>query len=90
MSQAVDKLQAALRDLQTALESQANVEPAVRERLEKALAEIRGAIDNLPESDQHESLTSQLAGVAQDFEVSHPTLSGMVGSVIDALARMGI
>ena len=90
MSQAAERLQAALQDLQTALQSQANVEPQVRERLEKALGEIRAAIDNLPAAGQHESLTGQLAGVAQDFEVSHPTLSGMVGSVIDALARMGI
>ena len=90
MSQAADKLQTALQDLQAALESHSNVEPAVRERLENALNEIRAAIDNLPAADQHESLTGQLASVAQDFEVSHPTLSGMVGSVIDALARMGI
>ncbi len=90
MSQAAEKLQAALQELQTALASQSNVQPEVRERLENALIEIRAAIEKLPDGDQHESLTGQLASVAQDFEVSHPNLSGMVGSVIDALARMGI
>jgi hypothetical protein len=90
MSQAAEKLQAALAELQIALASQSNVEPAVRERLEHALVEIRGAIDKLPDSERHETLTGQLSSVAQDFEVSHPNLSGMVGSVIDALARMGI
>ena len=31
-----------------------------------------------------------LEEVALDFEASHPTLAGTVGSIIDALARMGI
>lgn len=97
MSQAADKLHEALHDLEGALQSHDAVDPEVRQRLEQAIGEIRAALVKLPAEqsggeaiDDDESLTGQLASVARDFEGSHPTLSGMVGSVIDALARMGI
>jgi hypothetical protein len=37
-----------------------------------------------------ESIAQRLATAEHEFEATHPTLAGIVGSVIDALARMGI
>ena len=37
-----------------------------------------------------ESLVGRLGEAARHFEESHPTLSGILGSMIDALGRMGI
>lgn len=104
MSQAEQQLRHALEDLQHALAAAESVDPGVRERLDRAVEEIHAALARFPESPEGgheaasaeratatgESVTGQLAGVAREFEASHPTLSGMVGSVIDALARMGI
>lgn len=90
MTHAADKLHLALHELERALASQEALDPQLRARLERALTDLRAAAEHLPSSADHESLTSQLTSVAQDFEASHPNLSGMVGSVIDALARMGI
>lgn len=99
MSAAAEKLHAALEELETAVQSQAAVDPQTRERLERAISDIRAALNNLPpdaptagssSESEEDSLTGQLAGVAREFEATHPTLSGMVGSVIDALAQMGI
>ena len=37
-----------------------------------------------------DSIVKRLVDAAQQFEDSHPTLFGSVGSVVDALSRMGI
>jgi len=37
-----------------------------------------------------DSIVKRLGEAAQHFEDSHPTLFGSVGSVVDALSRMGI
>jgi len=39
---------------------------------------------------QRESLVARLGDAAREFEDTHPTLSGTIGSVIDALGQMGI
>lgn len=105
MAEPADQLRHALDDLNRALEANSSIDMAVRERLGRAVDEIHAALARLPadsggvpsaqaadttSAEPPDSLTGQLAGVAREFEVSHPTLSGMVGSVIDALARMGI
>ncbi len=105
MAEPAEQLRHALRDLTQALDANTSVDPGVRERLVRAVEEIQAALARLPEeqqstaisespdasaADSEDTLAGQLAGVAREFEESHPTLSGMVGSVIDALARMGI
>jgi hypothetical protein len=97
MSESAGKLRQALQNLEGAIESHANVDPELLARLELAIDEIRATLErgsdqsaDQPPRAEHETLSGQLTGVAREFEVSHPTLSGMVGSVIDALGRMGI
>ncbi len=47
---------------------------------------------NSPESidDEEPSVVDRLTDAAQEYEESHPTLSGIIGSIIDTLSRMGI
>ena len=39
---------------------------------------------------QRESLIARLGDAAREFEDTHPTLAGTIGSIIDALGQMGV
>ncbi|HEY1601397.1 MAG TPA: DUF4404 family protein [Pirellulales bacterium] len=49
-----------------------------------------GGLQPGPSGARHDSIVRQLANAEQEFQAVHPTLAGVVGSVIDALGRMGI
>ena len=70
------------------------LDPAFRQRLESTLEELRAALaqQEYSESSTNEEppLVQRLAESARHFEETHPNLSGMIGSIIDALGRMGI
>lgn len=53
--------------------------------LENALAEEQGFV-----VDEHQPLIDQLKESLWQFEKSHPTLTVVVGRILDNLARMGI
>lgn len=59
--------------------------------IEQALARGGGAGQSLErESGRRGSLAGRLADATRGFESTHPMLSGAIGSVVDALAQMGI
>ena len=39
---------------------------------------------------EHHSLRTQLEAAAKRFEVTHPNLTAVIGSVVDSLSAMGI
>jgi hypothetical protein len=84
-----DRLQQALEDLQAELDDLESVDPQHRERLEHALAEMRAALEESPRKESP-NVVQRLTEAAEHFEETHPTLAGTIGSVIDALGRMGI
>lgn len=90
MSADRDQLQRKLTQLQAELDEQSNVNPEFRQRLESTLAELREALAEPAAARQHSSLVQTLTESARHFEETHPNLAGMIGSVIDALGRMGI
>jgi hypothetical protein len=90
MSADRDQLQRRLIQLQTELDEQTNVDPEFRQRLEGTLAELRELLAEPAPPRQQHSLVQTLTESARHFEETHPNLAGMIGSVIDALARMGI
>ena len=90
MSADRDQLQRKLVLLQAELNEQSNVDPQFRQRLEGTLAELRELLAE-PAAPRHQpSLVQTLTESARHFEETHPNLAGMIGSVIDALGRMGI
>jgi hypothetical protein len=94
MSQESERLRATLDALHLQLQSVDRVDPDVRALLESAVEDIHQTID--PEADpvetaeEDDSIVHRLTAAARHFEESHPTLSGAVTSVIEALGRMGI
>jgi hypothetical protein len=81
-----------LDELHDELAAAENVSPEVEAKLRETMDEIRGVLDADGESEGEAatSITGRLSEAAEQFETSHPTLSAMLGSAIDALGRMGI
>ncbi len=81
-----------LDELHDELAAAENVSPEVEAKLRAAMDEIRSVLEAGGESNDETapSITGRLSEAAEQFENSHPTLSAMLGSAIDALGRMGI
>ena len=95
MAEDREKLRRSLDELRNLLVVSTSLDPAIRERLEQTIDEIEAALDSTSVRESSpEAANSTLAGRLSDatfeFEASHPNLSGAVGSVVDALSRMGI
>ena len=95
MTEQIHDLRAALVRLHTELEGIESLDPQKRKLLPEALSDIQQTLDRLTAGGElavphDETLSHRLAEAARHFEETHPTLSGMIGSVIDALSRMGI
>jgi ABC-type transporter Mla subunit MlaD len=88
----LERLQATMAELHAQLEAVDDADPEVRALLHAALAELRGHLGagaGRPAA-HAEPLATRLGEAARRFEATHPDLAGAVGSVLDALARMGI
>ena len=94
-------LQSTLADLQRQLTETRELTPELRASLAALVVDIQrtlsasaaggAATSALPvKAGQHDSLVARLSEAAREFEDTHPTLSGTIGSIIDALAGMGI
>ena len=81
-----------LDELHAELEAADDVSPEVETKLREAMDNIRRVLDanDVEAQETSPAVAGGLSDAAKDFESSHPTLSSMVGSVIDALGRMGI
>jgi chromosome segregation ATPase len=91
MPERLKKLQATLDELEGELHSLESLDPKTRELLEEAARDIQAALDTRdPDQFEPHSLREQLQEAARRFESSHPTLSGIVGRMINVLGQMGI
>ena len=92
MPQRLENLRAALDELQQELQGLDEVDVELRERLEATRREIEQTLEKgePPQQWEPQSLIERLQDNEQQFEVSHPTLAGVVRRTIDILAQMGI
>jgi len=91
MSEHVAKLKSTIRDLEAELSSLTTVDAETRRLLEEAVDEIEAAIHREDTSHlQSHPVVEELRTVADQFESSHPTLSGIVSRMLDVLGQMGI
>jgi ABC-type transporter Mla subunit MlaD len=93
MTHRIEKLRETLRDLEAELDQVDTLDPQSRELLVSAAAEIHQALakgEKHDEAIEHQSFTDRLMSATQSFEDSHPTLSRLVGNVVNALAQLGI
>ena len=86
-----ERLLTRLAHLRTQLKETPSLDPSARTRLEETVADIEKSLEadegkTRPDS----SLVERLREAALNFEASHPTLAGAIGSVVDALAAIGI
>ena len=94
MSADRQRLQATLDELHQQLNDVDEIDPALREQLGSALRDIQMALQaraaGNPPAAGTDSVAQRLQEAAREFEENHPALSGTIGSLIDALGRMGI
>jgi len=86
-----DKLRETLDQLAAQLDEMRKLDPAIATHLETTIAEAKSALSGRGfEPADHRSIIQELSDAVLKYEASHPTLAGNLGSVIDALGRMGI
>jgi Domain of unknown function (DUF4404) len=98
MQDEIPRLRQTLHELHEELGAIETRDPEVRQLLANALADIAAALSQREagaeaadaESANSGSLGTQLEEAAREFEATHPKLVGLVQSVADALARIGI
>ena len=91
MSNDADKLRASLAQLKRQLNEAISLDPTLAAQLRATIAEIEATLTGSASSRTADgTIRERLADAALDFEASHPTLAGTLGSVVDALGRMGI
>jgi DNA mismatch repair ATPase MutL len=86
------QLQQSLQQLRSELDRAQSLDAGARADLLKTMQDIETAIDDndgLP-ADEQETLIDQLKESLWQFEKSHPTLTMIMGRVMDDLNRMGI
>lgn len=91
MPERLQRLRAAIHELEQELQSLEALDDSSRQTLEEAVADIQTALrEEDPSELDHASVRSRLDESLQDFEVSHPTLAGLLSKVVDMLGQMGI
>ena len=91
MSEHANKIKAVLAELEEELRTLPSVDGDTRKVLEDTVQEIQSALaPDEPGELQPQSLTDRLGATAQEFEESHPTLTGIISRLIDGLGQMGI
>ena len=84
-------LQHTIVQLREALEQSPTENPTSRAELLELLTELQHKLTDQPDdADLHRPLLEQLKDSVWQFEKSHPTLTVIVGRVMDNLSRMGI
>ena len=95
MSEGRKKLKATVDQLHAELGSMENVDEEIHQMLQGAMEDIHLILDQDKQTAadggrQHASVVERLSEAAQHYEDQHPTLSGILGSMIDTLSNMGI
>ena len=89
------QLRATLNQLRDQLADAQAIDPQLADRLRETVTDIEATLEGQPperrhRDEDHRSLRERLSEAALEFEASHPTLSMTIGSLADALARIGI
>ena len=91
MTEQIDKLRSTVAELEDELRVLDRVDGETRAVLEQAVLDILAALHAAaPGERAPQSLLDRLQAAAQEFEESHPTVTGILSRVIDGLGRMGI
>ena len=91
MTEQIDKLKATVAELEAELQSLGTLDAETRSVLEQVVLDILLALHKAaPGQRPPQSLVDRLQAAAQEFEDSHPTVTGILSRLIDGLGQMGI
>ena len=90
MADRLDKLRAALNELEAELRSIDSLDDATREQLADAAAEIAASLRRGQRSEQTRRAEDSLQNRVVEFEAAYPQLAGIVTRLLDGLAQLGI
>jgi peptidoglycan hydrolase CwlO-like protein len=94
MNEKVERLRAAIAELERELHGLENTDPETRALLQSAAAEITTALEKKsngePQPPDASASKSLLAEKVLEFEASHPQLSLTLTRIIDMLGQIGI
>ena len=90
MADRLDKLRAALSELEAELDAVDSLDDATREQLADAAAEIAASLRRGKRSEKTQHAEHSLQTRLDEFEASHPQLALIVGRLLDGLAQLGI
>ena len=86
-----EHLKSTLQELEAELHNLDSLDDATRELLAEMMEEIAATLrDKGAAHLEHQSLIKQFEKVGQQFEHSHPTITGIVNRVVDFLGQLGI
>ncbi len=91
MPERIEKLRNLIAELESELQQLEETDDEAKSLLRDASREIEEALqENAPEGLETHSLIDRLKSSTEDFEATHPTISSVVGRLVDALGQMGI
>lgn len=91
MPERVEKLKSLVKELEAELETLDAADTASQQTLADVLRDLRTALDKVDsEPIASETLAARFRMAEENFQVSHPTVSGLVLRMIDALGQLGI
>jgi len=91
MPERVEKLRTLAQELAAELDASTTSDPQSRESLAAIVGDLRAALDRLDvEPIESDTLTARFRAAEAEFQVSHPTISGLILRMIDALGQLGI
>jgi chromosome segregation ATPase len=86
-----EKLRVTISELEQELRRLKSLDNESRRVLDEAVREIRAALDEEDQSEtDRQSLVERLQEAIGRFESTHPSLTAVLGRLIDGLAQMGI
>lgn len=91
MPERVEKLRTLAQELAAELDASTTSDPQSRESLAAIVGDLRAALDRVDvEPIESDTLAARFRAAEAEFQVSHPTISGLVLRMIDALGQLGI
>ena len=86
-----ERLEHALSELKAQLSEMRKLDPRLAQSLDATIAEAQAAVRGQTSvAPDHASVIDRLRREVLNYEASHPALAASLGSIIDALAGMGI
>ena len=90
MTENIEQLRTTLRDLEAELASLETLDEETRAMLQEVAGEIQAVLATRTATQPPGHVRGRLRDAIDQFETSHPTLTGVLSRLVDTLGQMGI